>query len=56
MRGNYLRKYGIHDENLFEKKRNAPKMAILTKKIKLFIKAKLTVLKSYIRGLVYFMI
>ena len=39
-----------------EKKRNAPKMAILTKKSKIFIKAKLTVSKSYLLGLVYWMI
>ena len=31
-------------------------MAILTKKSKIFIKAKLTVSKSYLLGLVYFMI
>ena len=39
-----------------EKKRNVPKMAILTKKSKIFIKAKLTVSKSYLLGLVYLMI
>ena len=39
-----------------EKKRNDPEMAILTKKSKIFIKAKLAVSKSYIWGLVYFMI
>ena len=36
--------------------RNAPEIAILTKKSKIFIKAKLTVSKSYLLGLVYFMI
>ena len=38
------------------KRRNALKMAILTKKSKIFIKAKLTVSKSYLLGLIYLMI
>ena len=36
-----------------KKKRDALKTAILTKKSKIFIKAKLTVSKSYLLGLVY---
>ena len=40
----------MHDENLSEKRRNAQKMAILTKKSKIFIKAKLTVSKSCLLG------
>ena len=43
----------MHDENLSEKRRNALKMAILTKKSKIFIKAKLMVSKIYLLGLVY---
>ena len=39
-----------------KKRRNALKMVILTKKSKNFIKAKLTVSKSYLLGLVYLMI
>ena len=38
------------------KRRNAIKMAFLTKKSKIFIKAKLTVSKSYLLGLVYLLI
>ena len=38
------------------KRRNTLKMAILTKKSKIFIKAKLTVSKSYLLGLIYLMI
>ena len=44
------------DTNLPKKRRNALKMVILTKKSKIFIKAKLTVSKSYLLGLVYLMI
>ena len=44
------------DTNLPKKRRNALKMVILTKKSKIFIKAKLTVSKSYLPGLVYLMI
>ena len=39
-----------------EKRRDALKRAILTKKSKIFIKAKLTVSKSYLLGLVYLII
>ena len=39
-----------------EKRRNVLKMAVLTKKSKIFIKAKLMVSKSCFLGLVYFMI
>ena len=46
----------MHDANLPKKRRNALKMVILTKKSKIFIKAKLTVSKSYLLGLVYLMI
>ena len=52
----HLIRADMHDENLSEKRRNALKMAILTKKSKNFIKAKLTVSKSYLLGLVYFMV
>ena len=38
------------DTNLPKKRRNALKMLILTKKSKVFIKAKLTVSKSYLLG------
>ena len=44
------------DTNLLKKRRNALKMAILTKKSKIFIKAKLTVLKSCLLGPTCFMI
>ena len=46
----------MHDENLSEKRRNAQKMAILSKELKNFIKAKLTASKSCLLGLVYFII
>ena len=39
-----------------KKRRNSLKMAVLTKKTKIFIKARLTVSKSYLLGLVCFMI
>ena len=39
-----------------KKRRNVLKMAVLTKKSKIFIKAKLTASKSCLLGLVYFMI
>ena len=44
------------DRNLLEKRRNVLKMAVLTKKSKIFIKAKLTASKSCLLGLVYSMI
>jgi len=44
------------DMNLPQKRRNAIEMVILTKNSKIFIKAKMTVSKSYPLGLVYFMI
>ena len=44
------------DTNLPQKRRNGLKMVILTKKSKIFIKAKLTVSKSCPLGPVYFMI
>ena len=44
------------DTNLPQKRRNALKMVILTKKSKIFIKAKLTVSKSCLLGPAYFMI
>ena len=44
------------DMNLPKKRRNAPEMVLLTKKSKIFIKAKLTVSKSYLLGHVYLMI
>ena len=46
----------MHVENLSEKRRNALKMAILTKKWKISIKAKLTASISCQLQLVYFMI
>ena len=52
----YLIRADMRDVNLSEKRRNTLKMAILTKKWKIFIKAKLTASKSCLLGLVYFMI
>ena len=52
----HLIRADMHDENLSEKRRNVLKMAILTKKWKIFIKAKLTASKSCLLGLVYSMI
>ena len=46
----------MHDAYLPEKRRNTLKMAILSKKSKIFIKAKFTVSKSYLQGLVSFRI
>ena len=45
-----------NDTNLPKNGENAPEMALLTKKSKIFIKAKLAVSKSYQLGLVYLMI
>ena len=45
-----------YDTNLPKIGEMTPEMAILTKKSKIFIKAKLTVSKSYLLGLVYLMI
>ena len=44
------------DRNLLKKRRNVLKMAILTKKSKIFIKAKLTASKSCLLRLVYILI
>ena len=53
----WIRDLGSNEWHESSKKwRNAPEMAILTKKSKIFIKAKLTVSKSYLLGLVYLMI
>ena len=46
----------MHAANLPKKERDALKTAILTKKSKIFIKAKLTVSKSFLMGLLGFMI
>ena len=55
-RNRTLERGRTRDTNLPQKRRNAQKMLILTKKSKISIKAKLTVSKSYLLGLVYFMI
>ena len=46
----------LRDANLPKKSRNTLKMAFFTKKSKIFIKAKLTVSKSCLLGLLGFMI
>ena len=55
-RNQTLERGRTRDTNLPKKRRNAQKMVILTKESKNFIKAKLTVSKSYLLGLVCFMI
>ena len=55
-RNRTLERGRTRDTNLPKKRRNAQKMVILTKESKNFIKAKLTVFKSYLLGLVCFMI
>merc|ERR1712026_418230 len=55
-RNRTLERGRMRDTNLPKKRRNAQKMVILTKESKNFIKAKLTVSKSYPLGLVCFMI
>ena len=55
-RNRTLERDRTRDTNLPKKRRNAQKMVILTKESKNFIKAKLTVSKSCLLGLLGFMI